>query len=302
VLYYGSNKVYRSDNNAIYWNTISEDLTNGLHESGSLSYGTLTCIAPSYNNLDVIYTGSDDGNVSVTFNGGATWQSVDDDLPNRFVTQIAIHPDDDQTAYVTFSGFKALDYTPHIFKTTDAGVSWVDISSNLPSVPINDVIVTASNNYLYIATDTAVWYSVNQGELWEILGNNLQIGIVADIKFHEPTNTLYAGTFGRSIYNIDLEHITSTEKLSVNSESLFTVFPNPINTEFNIKVNASIDKEIYVFITDMQGKIVQDFGKYNFENTNQKLNFKLKNIASGMYTIHINSDLINSSTKVVVEQ
>ncbi|MGB1451570.1 MAG: WD40/YVTN/BNR-like repeat-containing protein, partial [Marinirhabdus sp.] len=74
-VFYGTNRLYRSTH-AASWNAISPDLTDGQHPSGSLSFGTLTAIATSYNNLDVFYTGSDDGNVQVTFNGGTTWENI----------------------------------------------------------------------------------------------------------------------------------------------------------------------------------------------------------------------------------
>ena len=85
------------------------------------------------------------------------------------------------------------------------------------------------------------------------------------------------------------------------SESLFSVFPNPIITEFNIELNKNIDGKIHVFITDVQGKIVQDFGKNSLENTKQNMNFKLQNINPGVYTIHINSGGTNSSKRVIIK-
>jgi len=155
IVFYGSNKLYTSDK-AVFWTVISPDLTDGQHPSGSLSYGTLTAIAPSYLNLDTVYVGSDDGNVNVTFNGGNTWENITNGLPDRYITSIAISHNDDQIAYITFSGFSVLDYTPHIFKTEDGGQNWSDISSNLPSIPVNDIILFT--NSIFVATDLNVWH------------------------------------------------------------------------------------------------------------------------------------------------
>jgi len=293
VLFYGSNKLYISTNKAVSWNPISDDLTNGEHASGSQSYGTLTAIAPSYANLDVIYTGSDDGNVSVTFDAGATWQSIDADLPDRFVTQVSIHPNDDLTAYVTFSGFHYIDYLPHIFKTTDGGQNWEDISGNLPNVPINDVVVSSVNNSLFIATDTGVWYSSNQGVYWDIVGNNLPIGIVADIKIHEPTNTLYAGTFGRSLYTYDLNDIGAEITDNETTVSDLKVYPNPIFDSFKLDFENDYTTNGQIFITDVHGKTVMSLFKGIINSGMHSFDFELNSITAGganwtpEYSMHV---------------
>ncbi len=301
VLFYGSNKLYKSINNAIFWNAISDDLTNGEHPSGSQSYGTLTAIAPSYINLDVIYTGSDDGNVSVTFDAGASWTSIDDDLPDRFVTQVAIHPNDDLTAYVTFSGFHHLDYTPHIFKTTDGGQNWEDISGNLPSIPVNDVLVSATDNFLYIATDTGVWYSSNQGVQWNIVGNNLPIGIVADIKIHEPTNTLYAGTFGRSLFSFDLDDVTAEVAENQINNNRLKVFPNPIIDNFSIELEYKDEADGIIYLTDIHGKTVANLFEGKIQAGKQILNFELTQVKVGIYFIRIKTETTHLVYKVIVK-
>ncbi|MGB0789633.1 MAG: WD40/YVTN/BNR-like repeat-containing protein, partial [Marinirhabdus sp.] len=190
-VFYGTNRLYRSTH-AASWNAISPDLTDGQHPSGSLSFGTLTAIATSYNNLDVFYTGSDDGNVQVTFNGGTTWENISAGLPDFYVTSLAISPTDDNTIYVTFSGFRYLDYQPHVFKSTDGGQNWEDISGNLPSIPVNDIVLSPANGVILVSTDLYVWYSRNGGASWDILGNELPGTIIQDLKIHGPTNMLYA--------------------------------------------------------------------------------------------------------------
>jgi len=301
VLFYGSNKLYISTNKAVSWTPISNDLTNGEHPSGSQSFGTLTAIAPSYTNLDVVYTGSDDGNISVTFDGGNNWQSIDDDLPDRFVTQVAVHPNDDNTAYVTFSGFHYLDYTPHIFKTVDGGQNWEDISGNLPSVPINDVVISVTDDYLYIATDTGVWYSTNQGAHWDIVGDNLQIGIVADIKIHEPTNTLYAGTFGRSLFSFDIENIgTGVTDNQINLANLI-VYPNPVVENINLEFEAKHTTNGKVFLTDIHGKTMATLFEGEIESGKQIFSYNLNNEETGIYFIRIKTNSTYLVKKVIVQ-
>ncbi len=297
IVYYGANKLY-SSNRASFWTAISPDLTSGQHPSGSLAYGTLTAIAPSYNNLDVIYTGSDDGNINVTLDGGITWENVSNSLPDRYVTSIAISPSNDQTAYVTFSGFGVLDYTPHIFKTTDGGQNWTDLSSNLPSIPVNDIILHSSENYIFLATDLNVWYSENDGGIWNILGNDLPFTIVRDLKLHEPTNMLYAGTFGRSMHIYDLSNIIlNTEDNTISTEDI-SIYPNPAQNEFSI--NHSITSEGIVKLYDITGKEVKTLFQGNLRESNEMI-FSREGISGGIYFVSIQSGAQRVSKKLLIK-
>ena len=298
-VFYGTNRLYISDR-AVLWNPISADLTNGQHPSGSLSYGTLTAIAPSYNNLDVIYTGSDDGMVSVTFDGGITWSTISDTLPNRYVTSIAISPEDDQIAYATFSGFGLLDYDPHIFKTIDGGQTWTDISSNLPSIPVNDVILVPGGDLILVATDINVWYSQDDGLNWDILGNDLPFTIIRDLKYHSPTNTLYAGTFGRSIHKFDLSDIIvlgSDDFLIASEEAL--LYPNPAKDQ--VFVRPGITSEGSIDLYNISGKKLKTMYKGAIEAT-RSIELNLEGIPSGMYFIEIRTDFKSRIEKLLIHQ
>ncbi len=297
VLYYGSNKLYISTNNAQYWNPISDDLTDGEHPSGSLAFGTLTCIAPSYNNLDVIYTGSDDGNVSVTFDGGTTWQSIDDGLPKRFVSQVAVHPNDDMTAYVTLSGYHVLDYAPHVFKTMDGGQTWIDISGNLPDVPVNDIVIAKNFNALFIATDTNVWYSLDEGESWDVLGDNLPILIISDIKIHQPTNTLYAGTFGRSMYSFDLTQIGLSTSDQTFNRSLIKAYPNPVEDSFNLELGKLPYADIKLYLVDSKGAILDIL--YKGDLIKMPKQYDVSHLPDGIYFIKLYSSGYKNSLKLI---
>jgi photosystem II stability/assembly factor-like uncharacterized protein len=295
-VYCGTNRLYISDHSA-FWTVQSPDLTNGQHPSGSLSYGTITAIAPSYNNLDVIYTGSDDGNVYVTFDSGLTWTNISSSLPDRYITSIAISPSDDQTAYVTLSGFGVLDYDPHVFKTTDGGQNWVDISANLPSIPANDIIINSDENLLFVATDMNVWYSVDDGTNWDILGNNLPFNIIRDLKLHEPTNTLYAGTFGRSMHSYDLSHIIlGLNDVALASEQI-SLYPNPATTQFTIAHN--IDSEGAITLYDITGKELKTLFTGDF-STHRQLSLSSEGIPAGLYFVTLQVGRESVTKKLVV--
>ncbi|MCH8991722.1 MAG: hypothetical protein IIA44_08255, partial [Acidobacteria bacterium] len=204
VLYYGSNILYKTTDGADNWFAVSGDLTNGP-DPGNLTFGPITTITVSPLNAQVIYVGTDDANVWVTQDGGGSWQSINAGLPNLWVTRVAADPLDAATAYVTFSGYKEGSYLPHIFRTTDYGQNWDDITGDLMGTPINDVIPDPQlDSTLYIGTDFGVYVTDNLGQSWTPLGTGMPISPVHDLDFHDAGRTLVAGTHGRSMFKTTL--------------------------------------------------------------------------------------------------
>jgi hypothetical protein len=202
VLYYGTNRVYRSTNGAEYWQPISPTLTQ--------SWSFLTAIGLSSSDDQVVYAGGATGEIWVTSDGGVNWHWIDASLPNRWVTRVAVDPEDAAVAYVTLSGYEMTAITtPHIYRTTDYGTNWVDISSNLPDAPINDVIVDPfRTETLYVGTDVGVFRSNDIGGHWTSFGSGMPINVVTDLDYHPPTRMLVAGTYGRSIFKTTTEPAT----------------------------------------------------------------------------------------------
>ncbi len=216
ILYYGANRLYKTTNRASNWTAISTDLTNGA--GVNLTYGTITTISVSPVDPEIVYVGTDDGNVWVSATNGMGWEYLSVDLPSMWVTRVAADPIEENTAYVTFSGYRWDEFLPHIFRTTDKGQSWEDISSNLPESPINDVIVDPENNStLYIASDVGVYFTEDLGENWEMMGSNLPNVPVLDLTLHNDTRTLVAATYGRSMYTYDLYQDTVMTSISQTS-------------------------------------------------------------------------------------
>jgi len=207
ILYYGSNKLYRTTNGGNNWTAISGDLTDGPGPS-NLTFGTLTTIDVSAVDPDVIVVGTDDANVWITTNGGTNWNDISSGLPNRWVTRVAIDPADPAELYVTFSGYQISDHLPHIFRSTDYGQNWNDISGNMPDAPINDVIIDPDiDSNLYVGTDFGPFYTTDLGQTWQALGTSIPLSPIHDMDFHDATRKLVAGTHGRSMYSISLDCI-----------------------------------------------------------------------------------------------
>ena len=207
-LYFGTYRVYQSMNGGANWNSIS----------GFLSYGynqPLTAIAVAPSDSNVVYIGSDDGEVAATFNAsagsGATWQQIGyaAGLPLRYITALAVDSHNARNVYVTLSGY-CQSGTPtcpsgkgHVFEYTDASGAWSDLSGNLPDVPVNDIAVDPDiPGKLYIGTDIGVLATTDGGTNWAPLGTGLPNVAVISLKMQDASRVLRAASHGRSAWDI----------------------------------------------------------------------------------------------------
>jgi photosystem II stability/assembly factor-like uncharacterized protein len=258
-LYLGTHRVYRSTNGAGNWTAISPDLTDGSG-GGNLVFGTMTTLAVAPSAPGTVYAGSDDGNVHVTTNDGGSWTEIDTGLPLRWVTRVAVDPGNAAIAYVTFSGYKQDDFLPHVFRTTNFGGMWTDISSNLPEVPINDLIVDPENtSRLYIATDVGVFTTTDLGGTWDVLGTGLPASVVADLELHDETRTLVAGTHGRSSFTISIEGAVDAPVSPSVLASLNFAAPSPNPSRGPVTFSFALPRESAARLTvhDVAGRVVR---------------------------------------------
>ena len=200
-MYFGTHRVYQTVDDASSWTAISPDLTAG---------GTINTIAVAPSDSDTIYVASSDSRVSVSSNAGsgagAIWTDISAGLPHRFITRIAVDPANPMTAYVTLGGFSgSLNPSAHVFKTTNGGQTWADLSGNLPDIPVNQVVVDPDvRGTVYVATDIGVFYTRGGGERWHPLVKGLPRVVVNDLVLHRASRTLRAATHGRSMWDLRL--------------------------------------------------------------------------------------------------
>ncbi len=293
--YTGTYRIYRMDN-APYdiWYPVSEDLTDGNVLGGS--FNTISTVGESPVDEAIIYGGTTDGNVWRTLDQGDNWTNITDGLPERYVTNIKASSIDANLVFVSHSGYKDNDNISHLHMSSDNGDTWIDISGDLPEIPINHIELIG-NDTLFIATDVGVYFSENQGENWLRIGNNMPLIPVFDIEIEPTEKRLVAGTFARSIWSFPLDSLfigsTSIEELSSKNE--ITVFPNPSNGSFQIDLGNFNTNQVKIY--DLKGKLV--FQK-TFNNSGiQSINSKLSN---GNYILHLESEDSQISQQITINR
>jgi len=221
VMFFGSHRMHRSDNGGDVWYPISDDLSNG--PGGNLTYGTITSIDVSPWTEAVMIAGTDDGNVWITSSGGAKWDLVSQDLPNRWVTRVVCDPENVDRFFVTYSRLKNHEKISHVYPTDQVGENCEDIGAGLPEVPVNDLIVDPENDRRYwAATDLGVFESIDEGETWRSHGEGMPVAIVNDIDFRVSDRMLLAGTYGRSMWSIEVPRLTTSSSADKNDELRLT--------------------------------------------------------------------------------
>jgi photosystem II stability/assembly factor-like uncharacterized protein len=229
TMYYGTQKVYRSKYGTS-WTAISGDLTGG-GGSGSPGNvcGTVTTIDSSPRDAQVIWAGCDDGHLAVTTDGGTSWRDASSALPDRWITSVRTSASSRATAFVTLSGFRWGSPLPHVFRTTDLGLTWTPIAGNLPEAPANDLGFDPTNeSRLFVATDVGVFETWDGGTTWSALGRDLPNVVVAMLAFDPVSRRLTAATYGRSFYSYQIDQPSGVEPAfaAVSARGL-RVSPNP---------------------------------------------------------------------------
>jgi len=205
ILYLGSNKLHRSFNQGNDWEAISPDLTKG-GKKGNVAFGTLTTFSESPFQFGMLYTGSDDGQIQGTQNGGARWELLSNKLPqNLWVSRVVASSHKKNRVYATLNGYRNDDFTPYVYVSENAGESWKAIAANLPAAPVNVIVEDpVKENILFVGTDRGVYVSFDQGVSWEAFEKGLTTVAVHDLKIQPKAKHLLVGTHGRSIYKASI--------------------------------------------------------------------------------------------------
>jgi len=215
TVYLTAERLYRTDNKGTLWAPVTPSVKDAQRcwndpvvgrLCATAGYFSAVAVAPS--SSQTVYAGTRNGDVWLSSSGGSTWTSVAGPdagpLPVRYVRQIAVDPDDAGTAYVVYSGFDASGAgNGHVFRTSDAGRTWTDLSGDLGDLVVNSILVDPDTKprMLYIGTDFGIMRSDGGGH-WEAFNNGLPSVPVQHLIYNKGTQTLLAATYGRGVYAI----------------------------------------------------------------------------------------------------
>jgi photosystem II stability/assembly factor-like uncharacterized protein len=219
-LYAGGNVLLASSNEGQSWTPISPDLTRNDNSkqgpaggsitkdnSGVEYYCTIFTVDESPVQKGVIWTGSDDGLVHVSRDGGKKWTSVTPkDMPEWIqINSIAASPHDPAVAYMAATMYRMDDYHPFLFKTSDYGATWKKIVNGIPNDDFTRVVREDPNRrgLLIAGSETHLYISYDDGENWKAFQLNLPIVPISDVAFHKREDDLVVATQGRAFYVLD---------------------------------------------------------------------------------------------------
>lgn len=254
TVYFGGNVVFRTRDYGLSWDVISPDLTTNDPKKQQSSGGeivtdntaaefhtTLLSIAPSPVDSNVIWTGSDDGMVHVTRDGGKTWNSVFANVPglkpNAWIATVEASHFDAGTAYVSADHHQDDDYAPYFYMTTDYGKTWKSIRGDLPDRAWWSHVIREdprNRNVLYAGTEAGVWATWDRGMHWVSIRGKMPAVPVRDIQVQPRDNDLLVATHGRGLYILDdLTPVQQLAAVQAENAVLFDIRPATNWTSWN---------------------------------------------------------------------
>jgi photosystem II stability/assembly factor-like uncharacterized protein len=312
ILYVGGDRFFKSLDRGDTW-TASADLTKRVDRNtlsimgvsgkdpmaskndGYTSFGYIVTIAESPMVPGVLWLGTDDGNVQVSRDGGATWTNVAKNVPALagkpgemyHINRVEPSRYDAATCYLAVDGHRFDDLKPYLFVTRDYGVTWNSIVSNLPTTGTVNVIRQDPKNkdLLYVGTEFGLYISIDGGREWRPFMSGLPTVRVDDILVHPRDNDLIIGTHGRGIYILDditpLQQLGRSKVLDTDAflfdvragtqwlndvrlsrytggAKLFRGSNSPAGTAISYYLKAAPSGDVKIAISDYTGKVIRN--------------------------------------------
>jgi photosystem II stability/assembly factor-like uncharacterized protein len=257
TLFFAGSVIFKTTTGGDHWEQISPDLTRetydipesvGIFNTPDLKTmarrGVVYTVAPSYQDINTIWAGTDDGLIHITKDGGTHWKNITPSTLTSWskVSMIDASRFDNNTAYVAVNRIRCDDMTPHIYKTTDGGVTWKKIINGLPNEPINTVREDAvRKGLLFAGSENAVYFSLDAGENWQSLRLNMPATSIRDLVIKD--DDIVIGTHGRSFWILD--NITPLRQLKVNAQKETTLYKpqQAIRVRWNMNTDTPLPPE-----------------------------------------------------------
>ncbi len=305
-LYYGAEKLFRSDDRGESWVAVSADLSRGLDRNqlkvmdriwsidaiakndSTSTYGSLIALDESILQEGLLAVGTDDGLIHITTNGGQQWTrySKFPGVPDMsLVEDLQFSRHNKEVLYAVFDNHKRGDAKPYVLKSTNRGKNWKSISANLPKRGTAHTIMEdhVDPNLLFVGTEYGLFYTQNGGKEWKQLKGGFPTISVRDLDIQRRENDLLVGTFGRGIYVLDdYSPLRTTEtQLKQTPATLFPVKDTPIFIKTRRWGGYSSDKgmmgdNFYIAPNPEYGVLLSYYLNQDFQSLKQKRHKKEK--------------------------
>jgi len=226
TLLVAANRVFRSTDRGDSWTVISPDLTGSANRDtittmglkgaditvskndGVSQWPAIVSLAESHRQAGLYYSGTDDGNLSVSRDGGKSWQNITKNLPGfpagGWVSRVAPSRYDAATVYVTVDNHRLNDFDTYIWASNDFGASFHSLKANLGGESVKTITEDQRNpDVLYVGTETGIFLSLDRGRSWQRLKANLPTVRVDEITLHPRDNAMLVATHGRALWILD---------------------------------------------------------------------------------------------------
>ncbi|WP_416437541.1 WD40/YVTN/BNR-like repeat-containing protein [Phnomibacter sp. MR] len=242
TFYHAGNVLFKTNDGGKTWAAVSPDLTRNDKSkqgmsgtpftnegAGGENYGTIAYVTESKHEKGVMYTGSDDGFVQLTKDGGINWKNVTPaNLEECLINSIEVSPHDKATVYIAATTYKFNSKQPILYKSNDYGTTWTKIVNGIPDGAYTRVIREddTRKGLLFAGTETGLYVSWNDGANWQQLQLGLPVTPVTDLRVHQ--NNLIAATMGRSFWVLDDLHMLRQYKGRESANGFAIYKPNDV--------------------------------------------------------------------------
>lgn len=289
-LYTANKNVYRSTNGGATFQSIANNVAPVIISDMAQSHvnpdNMILCTGfgdiPQYDTVIL---------VKVSTDGGESWEDVSGNIQGeeRWISRVKTDPYDENTMYIVRTGFSEEN---KIYRTTDLGQTWTNISGNLPDLPCNDLFIDPENTgYLYVANDIGVYLTTDVGLNWEYASEEIPFVPVFEFDYVDLPEGPYlrAGTYGRSIYEANLLYAGKEENPTQYSFAAIDVqnYPNPFNSSTTIEYEMAKNGDVSIQVYDQMGNKVDEINIPNMEKGNHQFTWQPDDLSPGVYYFKI---------------
>ena len=258
--------------------------------------GNVSAIGISWTNTSKIYIGTSNNRLLVTTNNGANWSLQ---FAPGYVSDFAVDQTDDNICYASLGGTGGAQ----VLKTTNGGANWVNITSNLPNIAANTIILrNASPRMIMVGTDLGVFQSNDEGATWVSFNSGLPAVEVYDMKYKAPAGIVLIATHGRGCWTFNLGAVLGVDPYTVIPDKfeLNQNYPNPFNPETKIKFGLPKEGNVKLTVYDVSGRKVDELVNQKLNAGTFEVTWNGSNFSSGVYFYKLETDGFVETKKMIL--